>query len=145
MTGHHDCIDLAVRTLGGSVIAASDESFGVKERLIDGEPAFVPGVYDLRGEVVDGWETKRHAGPDGDWAIVRLGVPGRVRAVDVDTRFFTGNHPIGYRLDGAVLDPAADACAADVDWWPLVDTTSLKSDSHNVIGVRDPRRGTHVR
>ncbi|CAN5865686.1 allantoicase [soil metagenome] len=146
MTGHHDCIDLAVRSLGGSVIAASDESFGIKERLVDpNEPAFVPGVYDLRGEVVDGWETKRHAGPAGDWAIIRLGVPGRVRAVDVDTRFFTGNHPTGYGLDGAVLDPADDPCAADIPWWPLVDTTSLKPDSHNIIGVREPRRFTHVR
>ena len=53
--------------LGGSVIAASDESFGFKERLIDSaEPTFVPGTYDLRGEVVDGWETRRHAGPAGE-------------------------------------------------------------------------------
>ena len=37
-------VDLASRALGGSVVAASDESFGVKERLIEpGEPAFVPG------------------------------------------------------------------------------------------------------
>jgi allantoicase len=69
-------VDLASRALGGSVVAASDESFGVKERLIEPtEPSFVPGTFDLRGEVVDGWETRRHA--DGDWAIVRLGVGGR--------------------------------------------------------------------
>lgn len=36
-------VDLASRALGGSVVAASDESFGFKERLIEpGEPAFVP-------------------------------------------------------------------------------------------------------
>ena len=104
-------VDLASRALGGSVVAASDESFGFKERLIDpGEPAFVPGTYDLRGEVVDGWETRRHA--DGDWAIVRLGVGGRLRTIDVDTRFFAGNHPTGCRVDACVLDPVADPTAA---------------------------------
>ena len=53
-------LDLACRAVGGSVVAASDESFGFKERLIDSsEPNFVPGTFDLRGEVVDGWETDR--------------------------------------------------------------------------------------
>jgi allantoicase len=146
MTEHHDCIDLASRTLGGSVIAASDESFGFKERLVDpAAPVFVPGTFDLRGEVVDGWETRRHAGIAGDWAIVRLGVAGRVRAVDVDTRFFTGNHPTGYHLDGAVLDPADDPLAPGVRWLPLVGSTTLKPDSHNIIGVSETKRITHIR
>jgi allantoicase len=137
-------VDLASRTLGGSVVAASDESFGFKERLIDpGEPAFVPGTYDLRGEVVDGWETRRHA--DGDWAIVRLGVGGRLRAIDVDTRFFSGNHPTGCRIDACVLDAVADPTAAGVRWTTVVDPIALKPDSHNLFAVDDRRRYTHVR
>ncbi|WP_029114083.1 allantoicase [Mycobacterium sp. URHB0044] len=139
-------VDLAVRTLGGSVLAASDESFGFKERLVDpAEPAFAPGTYDQRGEVVDGWETRRHAGPDGDWAIVRLGVPGRLRAVDVDTRFFTGNHPTACRIDACVLSVLDDPTDAGVAWQTVVETTVLKPDSHNLLGVDDPRRFTHVR
>jgi len=137
-------VDLASRTLGGSVVAVSDESFGVKERLIDPtEPAFVPGTYDLRGEVVDGWETRRHTG--GDWAIVRLGVGGRLHAIDVDTRFFSGNHPTGCRIDACVLDPLTDPTAATVAWTTIVDTVALKPDSHNVFAVDDARRYTHVR
>jgi allantoicase len=137
-------VDLASRTLGGSVVAASDESFGFKERLIDpSEPAFVPGTYDLRGEVVDGWETRRHTG--GDWAIVRLGVGGTLRAIDVDTRFFSGNHPTSSRIDACALDPVADPTAATVQWTTVVDTIALKPDSHNVFAVDDPRRYTHVR
>jgi allantoicase len=137
-------VDLASRSLGGSVVAASDESFGFKERLIEpGEPAFVPGTYDLRGEVVDGWETRRHTG--GDWAIVRLGVGGRLHAIDVDTRFFSGNHPTGCRIEACVLDPLADPTAATVAWTTVVETIALKSDSHNVFAVDDPRRYTHLR
>ena len=142
MTG----VDLASRALGGSVVAASDESFGFKERLIDpAEPAFTPGTYDLRGEVVDGWETKRHAGPCGDWVIVRLGAPGRVRTVDVDTRFFAGNHPTGCRVDAVALDLPADPTAPDVVWTTLVESTVLKADSHNLLAVGDGRRWTHLR
>ncbi|AQA05280.1 allantoicase [Mycobacterium sp. MS1601] len=128
------------------MIAASDESFGAKELLLSpGDPAFVPGTYDLRGEVVDGWETRRHAGAQGDWAVVRLGAPGRVVAVDVDTRFFTGNHPTGCRVLGAVLDQSADACSPEVAWIPLVGSTVLKPDSRNLLAVSDRRRITHVK
>jgi allantoicase len=139
-------IDLASRALGGSVVAASDESFGFKERLIaPAEPAFVPGTYDLRGEVVDGWETRRHAGPSGDWAVVRLGAAGRIRSIDVDTRFFAGNEPSGCRIEGTVLDVTADATAPDVRWTVLVPPSALKPDSHNVFAVCDRRRYTHLR
>lgn len=139
-------VDLASRVIGGSVVAASDESFGIKERLIDPmEPAFVPGNYDLRGEVVDGWETRRHAGPDGDWVIVRLGVPGRVHTVDVDTRFFSGNHPTACRVDACVLERTSDATSPDVAWTSLVELTVLKPDSHNLLPVGEKRRWTHLR
>jgi allantoicase len=143
VTPQHD-VDLASRILGGSVIAASDESFGFKERLIDGsEPAFVPGTFDLRGEVVDGWETRRHAGSAGDWAIVRLGVPGAISAVDVDTRFFSGNHPTACAVDACALDSTEDPAVAA--WTTVVAHTVLKPDSHNVFAVEDERRWTHVR
>lgn len=137
-------LDLASRAVGGSVVAASDESFGFKERLIDpAEPHFVPGTFDLRGEVVDGWETRRHA-PAGDWVIIRLGVPGRLRTADVDTRFFTGNHPTGASLYGATLAPGEDPgdCA---NWQRLAAPTALKADAHNLIQVSDPRRYTHLK
>lgn len=137
-------LDLASRAVGGSVVAASDESFGFKERLIDpAEPNFVAGIFDLRGEVVDGWETRRHA-ISGDWVIIRLGVPGRLRTVDVDTRFFTGNHPTGCSIYGATLAPGVDPREA-VGWQRLAAPTALKADAHNPIGVSDPRRYTHLK
>ena len=88
--------------LRGSVVAASDEFFAAKENLIKPDaPVFVPETYNAKGQVYDGWETRRRRGPGGtlpggearDWVIVRLGVPGVVRAIVVDTAFFTGNFP----------------------------------------------------
>ena len=91
MTG----VDLASRALGGSVVAASDESFGFKERLIDpSEPAFVPGTYDLRGEVVDGWETRRRRdiGPDThDAVMISFVVPADLQRIEIDTSRFVFN------------------------------------------------------
>ncbi len=105
----------------------------------------MPGTYDQRGEVVDGWETRRHAGPDGDWAIVRLGAPGRLRAVDVDTRFFTGNHPSGCRIDACVLGLLDDPTDPRARWRTVVESTALEPDSHNLFGIDDSHRYTHVR
>ena len=57
-------VDLASRWLGGSVLAASDESFGEKENLLTpSAAAFEPGTYGHRGEIVDGWETRRRREP----------------------------------------------------------------------------------
>jgi allantoicase len=77
--------------------------------------------------------------------IVRLGAAGRLHAVDVDTRFFSGNHPTACRVDACVLEPAADPALPAVAWTTLVEMTALKADSHNVLAVADRRRWTHLR
>ena len=86
-------MNLAARRLGGSVIAASDEFFGEKENLLNGErPAFRPHTFGHKGQIVDGWESRRRRA----WprlGLVRLGAPGVVHAVVVDTAHFTGNYP----------------------------------------------------
>src|SRR5260370_31750700 len=98
--------------LRGSVVAASDEFFAAKENLIKpSEPVFVPNTYGPRGQVYDGWETRRRRGPGGTqpeptahaWVVVRLGFPGVVRSIGADTAFFTGNFPHA---------SSADACSA---------------------------------
>jgi allantoicase len=142
-------VDLASRWLGGSVMAASDESFGEKENLLTpAAAAFEPGRYSHRGEIVDGWETRRRREPGHDWALIRLGAPGAVTSVDVDTSFFTGNFPTacaieacgaeGYPGPAELLGPAAD-------WAELVPRSPLRGDAHNTFGVADGRRFTHIR
>lgn len=141
--------DLASRWLGGSVIAASDESFGEKENLLTpAAAAFEPGRYGHRGEIVDGWETRRRREAGHDWALIRLGAPGVIASVDVDTSFFTGNFPAdcaieacgteGYPSPAELLGPATA-------WATLVPRSPLRGDTHNIFAVTDPRRFTHVR
>lgn len=142
-------IDLAGRWLGASVLAASDESFGEKEHLLyPAAPAFVPGTFGPRGEVVDGWETKRRREPGHDWALIRLGAPGVITAVDVDTSFFTGNHPESCLVEacGAEGYPSpAELTGPDTEWTPIVPHSPLRGDGHNEFAVTDPHRYTHLR
>src|ERR1700743_2463495 len=86
--------------LRGSVVAASDEFFAAKENLTKATaPVFVPETYDAKGQVYDGWETRRRRGPGGelpdrsarDWVIVRWGVAGVARSILVATRFSTAH------------------------------------------------------
>ncbi|HLK78898.1 MAG TPA: allantoicase [Streptosporangiaceae bacterium] len=137
--------DLASRWLGGSVIAASDESFGEKENLLNPAPAaFEPGHYGPRGEIVDGWETRRRRTPGHDWALIRLGAPGVITEVDVDTSFFTGNFPAEVSIE-ACGHEGYPAPAELTGWEPIVARRELAGDSHNRFPVTDPRRFTHLR
>jgi allantoicase len=141
-------INLAARSLGASVLAANDESFGEKENLILDAPAdFRPGRYGHKGEIVDGWETRRR-GPGRDWVLVRLGSPGVINSVDVDTSFFTGNYPESCVVEACAMAgyPAPEELLAPaVGWATIVASSRLDGDAHNVFAVDSGRRFTHVR
>lgn len=131
------------------MIAASDESFGEKENLlVPAAPAFEPGHYGHRGEIVDGWETRRRREPGYDWALVRLGAPGVITSVEVDTSFFTGNYPpeCAVHACGAEGYPSAAELLDDtVEWAELVPRSPVAGDARNTFPVTDERRFTHVR
>jgi allantoicase len=141
--------DLASRWVGGSVLAASDESFGDKENLLNpNAAAFEPGHYGNRGEIVDGWETKRRREPGHDWALIRLGTPGVITSVDVDTSFFTGNYPEFCVVEACGCEgypSPAELNDAATEWVEIVHQSPLRGDTHNIFPVLDPRRFTHVR
>jgi allantoicase len=142
-------VDLAARWLGASVVAASDESFGEKENLLTPSPAaFEPGHYGHRGEIVDGWETRRRREGGHDWAIIRLGAPGIVTSVEVDTSFFTGNYPQFVTVEACGCEgypSPAELSAPEAGWETIVAKAALTGDSHNLFTVTDARRCTHVR
>ena len=139
--------DLAVRSLGGSVVAANDELFAERENLIKPEPArHQPATFGHKGQVYDGWETRRRREPGFDWAIVRLGAAGVVRGVVVDTAHFTGNYPPEVSVEGCSVEgyPAPDELER-ADWTPLVPRSPVRGDARNPFAVEAPWRFTHVR
>jgi allantoicase len=138
--------DLASRALGGAVVAANDEFFAAKENLVLPHPAVVRTEFGHRGKEYDGWETRRRRTPGHDWAVVRLGAPGIVAAVVVDTAFFTGNYPPQASLEGAAVEghPSVDELTR-ATWEPLLPLSDLAGDTANVFAIDSDRRVTHVR
>jgi allantoicase len=142
-------LDLAARRLGGGVVAASDEWFADKENLLaPGPPTFDPQAFGHKGKIMDGWETRRRREPGHDWALVRLGAPGVVHSVVIDTSHFTGNYPESASVEGCAFDgypSPSELCADDVEWLELVPRTLLRGDAENRVCVHCDRRITHVR
>jgi allantoicase len=140
--------DLALRTYGGAVVAANDESFAEREALIrPGPPSFQPHTFGAKGQLYDGWETRRRREPGHDWAIVRLGLPGVIRGIVIDTAWFKGNYPPHASVEACAVDgwPAPREFAERADWVEIVPVSALKGDAAHLFEVADPRRFTHVR
>jgi allantoicase len=101
----------------------------------------------------DGWETKRRRGPGHDWAIIRLGHPGTIRRITVDTAFYKGNFPDTCELLGAYLpdfgDTVSEAQIRDSEGWkPILPRQKLEMDHAHEFGadvVSDIGPVTHVR
>ncbi|MBC3191007.1 allantoicase [Pseudonocardia sp. C8] len=149
MTDFTDLVDMASRKIGGRVVSTNDEFFVEKENLIKPEaPVSCKGISGNRGGVYDGWETRRRRQPGHDWVIVRLGAPGVIDGVVVDTAFFRGNYPDRISIDAyGFEDGVSDEEVNDpaVDWVRIVPETSCQGDTENQFGVTDDRRYTHVR
>ena len=148
--------DLAVRNLGGSVLAASDESFAERQNLINPwEAKHQAGIFGHKGQVYDGWETARRR-PSAlglevddrghDWALVRLGLPGVIRGVVIDTAWFKGNFPTHASVEACAVDgyPSVEELMA-VDWVEIVPRSALTGDAKHEFAVETARRFTHVR
>jgi allantoicase len=142
-------IDLASARLGGQAVAANDDFFAEKENLVRPEPAvFIPDKYTDRGKWMDGWESRRRRTPGHDWCIVKLGLPGVIHSVVVDTAFFRGNFPSHCWVDGCGLPPGADPTDAGVTWHPVLGPSELAGDTKNAFTIPSAdgeRRVTHVR
>jgi allantoicase len=139
--------DLASRALAGSVVYANDELFAQRENLITpGRAVFSTEDFGHKGKVYDGWETRRRREPGHDWAIVRLGVPGVVHGVNIDTSWFKGNYPPYASVEAASFEwhPSVDELEA-ADWVTLVEKSPVSGDTDNYFSVEDGRRYTHLR
>jgi allantoicase len=120
-------IDLVSSLVGGEAIDASDVHYSPPSNLI--RPTEPAGMW-------DGWETKRRRGPGNDWAIFRLGLPGAVDSLEVDTRHFKGNAPgwvsVQVSNDGQT-------------WEEVVDRAKVKPDAVNLVTLDHPARAGFVR
>ena len=142
-----DLIDLAAERLGGAVISANDEFFAPKENLLKPAiPEWREGLYTDRGKWMDGWETRRRREAGYDWCVIRLGLPGVVRGVVVDTSHFRGNYPEACSIEGCEIrgTPGPEAFS-DASWTRVLPRSQLMGDTRNEFAVDANDRLTHLR
>ncbi|MGH6892074.1 MAG: allantoicase, partial [Dongiaceae bacterium] len=136
-------VNLADARLGAEAIFATDDFFAPPERMLNPEPAvFIPGKYDEHGKWMDGWESRRKRTEGYDYCVVKLGLPGSVLGLDIDTSHFTGNYPPAASIDACWIDGAP---VHGTEWSEIVPATSLKGNSHHFVPVTDARAWTHLR
>jgi allantoicase len=142
-------IDLAAAGLGGRVLEASDEFFAPKENLVaDSPPVLDPDRRTSRGRWMDGWETRRRRSAGHEWAIVRLGLPGVLRTVVVDTSHFTGSAPGQVSVEAIDLpgDPnIVDLVRSRDRWTEVLARSDVAPNTANVFPLAQSEAVTHVR
>jgi allantoicase len=132
-------VDLALITNGGLFLAASDLHYGTRGALI------MPGSAKNMG---DGWETRRRRGPGFDWAIVRLGAPGHVAKIEIDTNHFKGNYPDRASLEGCFVPNGSLDDVQAATWLPILPETKMSANKrHFFTGKQLENAGavSHVR
>jgi allantoicase len=120
--GDDEVVDLFAIERGGIALVANDQHYGDIRNLNR------PG----RGvNMGDGWETRRRREPGADWVVVKLGHPGTIREVEVDTAHFRGNYPDRVSLRAAlVTDSPVDALPAVSEQWSvLLPEQKLRADA----------------
>src|SRR5687767_1501707 len=148
-----DLIDLASEKLGGAVLFANDEFFAPKENLLKPSAAiWKEGKYTERGKWMDGWETMRRRSPrleeEFDWCLVRLGAPGKIKGVTVDTSFFRGNFPSHCSIDACSASPNSDVAellGEKTRWTEILAKSVLNGDTQNNFAIESAERASHVR
>src|SRR3989442_9823664 len=130
-------------------MAASDEAFGDKENLLKPDPPVNdPGHYGNRGGLGGGWQPRRRREAGREWALIRLGSPGQITSITVDTSFFTGNFPESCLVEAAGREgypSPSELNDAQAEWVEIVPRSALRGNQQNVFPVSDVRRFTHVR
>jgi allantoicase len=131
-------IDLASIRNGGLVLGASDMHFGARDNMI------MPGRAKNMG---DGWETRRRRGPGHDWAIIRLGAPGTIARIEIDTNHFKGNYPDSASIEGCFAPGATIGDLASAAWRDLLPQTKLKAHHRHFFSreLRPMDAVSHVR
>jgi allantoicase len=116
-----EVLELSAIANGGRIAGFNDAHYG------DPWVILIPG----RGiNMGDGWETRRRREPGHDWILVRLGAPGVIEQVEVDTAHFKGNYPDQCSIQGALIEGLDDAALGIVaeDWPELMPPKKLEMD-----------------
>ncbi|GGB00622.1 allantoicase [Agarivorans gilvus] len=136
--------NLADHRIGSKVVAVSDDFFAKADRMLNHLPAeFYPDRYDDNGKWMDGWESRRRRNGGHDWSIVKLGVPGTVKGLQVDTSFFTGNFAPAVSIEVCYCEQ--ELPADDAQWQTLLPASALSADNSHFFEASSEQVISHVK
>jgi allantoicase len=136
-------INVADARLGAVALYATDDFFAAKERMLQPtEPEWRAGVYDDHGKWMDGWESRRRRDQGHDYCVLKLAAPSTLAALDIDTRYFTGNFPPYTSVQACRTDADPDA---DTPWTELLARSALNGDQHNLFELPTTGVWTHLK
>jgi allantoicase len=136
-------IDLAQPRLGSKVIFKTDDFFASAKRIINPSPAiFKGGLFDKNGKWMDGWESRRKRTKGHDYIILKLGKPGSIKKVDVDTSHFNGNQPAMISIEGA---SSSSNKIGQLKWEPLLSKKKTIANSHHFFNINSKKHFTHIK
>lgn len=138
-----ELLDLANQNVGGQVLSCSDDFFAEKENLLKPQtPIFLVDKFTENGKWMDGWESRRRRTPGFDWCIVKLGVPGTIHGVNIDTSFFTGNFPEFASLEACESSTNPDD---NTKWEEILPKMRLSGGTQNMFPILNRSKFTHLR
>src|ERR1700676_4189746 len=145
--GHADLlkryINVADVRLGAVALYATDDFFAAKERMLQpSEPEWREGVYDDHGKWMDGWESRRRRDQGHDHCVLRLAAPSTLAALDIDTRYFTGNYPPYASVQACRTDGEPNA---NTQWTVLLPQSPLGGNQRNFFPVQSSVVWTHLK
>jgi len=126
---------------GGRIVGFNNAHYGEPWRILT----------EGRGtNMGDGWETRRRREPGNDWIILKLGAPGFVDKIEVDTAYFKGNYPDKCSLQAAFVTSGTDqsVITQSMFWDEMMAPSKLEADTQayfegNAILMKTPV--THLR
>ncbi|DAZ94914.1 TPA: hypothetical protein N0F65_003084 [Lagenidium giganteum] len=142
-------IDLVSSEHGGKVIKFNDAHYGHPKNLL------APGRSKT---MADGWETARKKTrppvleanastgllqvPGKDWVVLKLGHPGVIQQVEVDTNHFKGNFPESCVVYGIAHTGSEAELIEDVDntrlpWQTVLPRVKLQAHRQHYFSVED--------
>jgi allantoicase len=136
-------IDLSNPILGTKIINCSDEFFAPAARIINPlPPIFKENIFDNHGKWMDGWETRRRRAKGNDYLIIKLGKPGKIQLVDVDTTYFNGNQPEYAQLEGCF---SKNNNLKNIKWIKITNKNKLKPNHNNILKSKSSKTFNFVR
>ena len=136
-------IDLAQPRLGTKIIYKTDDFFASANRIISPTiPVFKEGVFDKHGKWMDGWESRRKRTSGHDYIVLKLGKPGIISKIDVDTSHFNGNQPAMVSIDGAFSNSNK---INQLKWSSILPKKKVKANSHHFFSIKNKRIFTHIK